>query len=61
MPALRKFHIVLESGEERDVTGKEARVRDGALIIEGGDSQESVIYAAGKWVMCELERKDDRS
>ena len=31
MPALRKFHIVLESGEERDVTGKEARVRDGAF------------------------------
>jgi len=59
MPGLRKFHIVLTSGEERDVTGKEAKVRDGALVITN-NSEEAVIYAAGQWVMCELERKDDR-
>jgi hypothetical protein len=59
MPVLRKFHIVLTSGEERDGTGKEAKVRDGALVITN-NSEEAVIYAAGQWVMCELERKDDR-
>jgi hypothetical protein len=56
---LRKFHVVLANGEERDVTGKDAKVRDGALVISN-NSEESVIYAAGQWVMCELERKDDR-
>jgi hypothetical protein len=60
MATVRKFHVVLEDGSERDVTGKDAKVRDGALVISGGNSEEAVIYAAGKWVMCELERKDDK-
>jgi hypothetical protein len=34
MPAPHKFHIVLKDGSERDVTGKAAEVKDGALVID---------------------------
>jgi hypothetical protein len=61
MPKVRKYHIVLANGSERDITGSEAIVRDGALIIKSsGADEEGVIYAAGQWTMCELERKDDK-
>jgi hypothetical protein len=56
---VHKYHIVLANGTERDVVGSEANVRDGCLIVQG-TTDNSVIYAAGQWHMCELERKDDK-
>ena len=56
---VHSYHVVLTNGSERNVMGSEATVRDGALIISGSSS-EAVIYAAGQWIMCELERKDDK-
>lgn len=57
-----RYHLVLADGSERDVTGTDARVVDGgALEIRNSDrGGEQVLYAAGAWRLCELERQDDR-
>jgi len=61
MPADKhSFHLVLASGEERDVTGDDATVNPvGALVITGADDRGAVVYAPGAWVLCEPERRDD--
>jgi hypothetical protein len=57
---MKKFHLILVTGEERDVTGEDVEVgHDGSLVI-GSHEGPVVIYAPGAWTLCELERKDDR-
>lgn len=63
---MKSFHLLLQGGEERDVTGADMRVDSvGTLLIvaEGANSDKgpySVAYAPGTWLLCELERMDDR-
>jgi hypothetical protein len=54
-----KYHVILENDEERDVRGTDVRVDYGALVIRS-DAGDTVLYAAGAWKLCELERRDDR-
>jgi len=53
------YHVVLANGTERDVKATDANVHDGALMLLNNDGPV-VMYAAGTWSLCELERKDDR-
>ena len=56
---MKKFHVVLIDSE-RDVTGYEAMVVDGALVIRNSDQEAVVVYASGEWKLCETESRDDR-
>jgi hypothetical protein len=54
------YHLTLFDKTERDIKGTDAHVdTSGALVIRG-TAGASVIYAPGTWLLCELERKDDK-
>ena len=55
-----KYHVVLSDGTERDVPGRDVHTHDGALIIDNAAGEAAVLYAPGQWMLCELERRDDR-
>jgi hypothetical protein len=57
---LHKYHVVLADKTERDISAGDANVHDGALMLLDNNKGPVVIYAAGSWLACELERKDDR-
>jgi hypothetical protein len=57
---LHKYHVVLADKTERDVSAGDCNVHDGALMLLDNNKGPVVIYAAGQWLACELERKDDR-
>ena len=57
---IHKYHVVLADKTERDVSAADVNVHDGALMLLDNAKGPVVIYAAGNWAACELERKDDR-
>ena len=59
MPDSRRYHIVLATGEERDVRATEVFVRDGVLEFHSA-SEIVIAYGQGAWVMVEAETRDDR-
>jgi len=58
--SLHKYHVVLADKTERDISAGDCNVSDGALMLLDNQKGPVVIYAAGQWLACELERKDDR-
>lgn len=56
----RKYHVVLANGSERTVTAaRVGALSQGALLFENANDDATVIYAAGQWLVCELETKDE--
>jgi len=58
---LHKYHVVLVSGDERDINGSDARAEHGALVIRDTAGEAVTLYAPGEWRLCEAERRDDRT
>jgi hypothetical protein len=58
---MRKYHLVLGDGEERDVTADTVNITaTGALMLSNSSGELVVCYAHGSWVMVEVETRDDR-
>jgi hypothetical protein len=59
---MRKYHLVLTGGKERDVTADNVNVTaTGALQLTNANGELVVCYAAGEWAMVEVETRDDRN
>jgi hypothetical protein len=57
---MHKYHLVLATGDERDVTASAIRLEAGILSFLNGAGETTLCYAPGSWTYVELERKDDR-
>ena len=57
---MRKYHLTLTNGNERDITAADYEIREGALNFIGDDGERVITYAAGTWFMVEVETRDDR-
>ena len=61
---MRKFHVVLTDGTERDVNAAWYDIEDGALNFynstEPGRVDTVLTYADGTWRYVEIERLDDK-
>lgn len=60
---MQRFHIMLKSGEERDVTADRFDVDAGTLVFRRGtkDAAAVLAYAEGEWSAVEVERLDDKA
>jgi hypothetical protein len=58
---MRKYHLVLAGGKERDVTADNVNLTGtGALQLTNTAGDLVVCYAPGAWLMVEVEARDDR-
>ena len=57
---MRKYHLVLADGSERDITAEGMEIEEGSLIFKDSYGDILVVYAPDTWVLCEQERKDDK-
>jgi len=57
---IHSYHVILTTGDERDIKGAAVELHGGALVIRNAQGAHVVTYAPGQWTMCELERSDDR-
>jgi hypothetical protein len=59
---MRKYHVVLTGGKERDVTADTVNITGaGALQLSNANGELVVCYAAGAWTAVEVEARDDRN
>jgi hypothetical protein len=58
---MRRYHLVLANGSERDVNASDLVVQDGALVFTNPNREILVVYAPDTWVAAEVERLDDKS
>ncbi len=58
-PTPRQYHVVLTDGE-RTVTAAALDIRSsGALALLRADDTEKIVFAAGHWLIVELETQDE--
>lgn len=57
---MRKYHLKLADGTERDLVASNVMINDGALILVNDGGELMVAYGPDSWVLCELETRDDR-
>lgn len=58
---MKKYHLVLSDGSERDVRAEDANiVEGGALVFMNANAEPVIAYAHGSWRLCEVEARDDR-
>ena len=58
---MRKYHLMLAGGKERDVTADNVNLTGtGDLQLTNASGELVVCYASGAWLMVEVEARDDK-
>lgn len=57
---MRRYHLVLVDGTERDLNAYDLDVTRGVLSMKNVDDEVIVAYAEGTWRYVEVERQDDK-
>ena len=57
---MRRYHVVLSNGTERDVEAHEVLVHNGSLVFRNEAGDDILIYADTAWLACEVNRLDDK-
>ena len=58
---MRSYHVVLTSLEEADIRAQDVRVVEGGALVFHNGHELVRVYAPGTWVLCEVERVDDKT